>query len=486
MSTETTTWFDDRTWSVSGNKEDILRVAKEQNNSTHKQSSSTSIVYPKSTNEISELLTKNKHVKIAVVCGGHSSSNVATWPIHNDSNEEVIILDMKEMASISVNKQSRQLTVEGGVLLRNLAETCKEEKCALPIGTGDTVGVCGYVLNSGISGYFGKRLGMLGQRVTQLEIVLANGEVKTLSSKSTNEQDKDLFRACLGVGASLGVVTSLTLQMEDDSSFKTGGSLVFACTNKVTAKPFLEKALLFLTKVVLPLPSVSMEIVITSDYTVICTFMFYDTFDGDPEEFVQQLRDDAKACNVQCVADAVTSHSSWFSATSSLWEVIGGMRGEPLVRLDHCIGTVELPSAEVLDFVIEKWVGEFLSNAPLSLVEIRTLGGAGNESNNLISGNAKCLFFADMIVSYDGSGVEPEDKLSISNEVHDIISEAKKIPDLQTDFSGTHCQPDDSVDTLPTGDAIFGSKENHEFVKDVKKRIDPGNMFCFHPFTHLI
>ena len=42
----------------------------------------------------------------------------------------------------------------------------------------------------------------------------------------------------------MGVVTSLTLQMEHESSFKTGGSLVFACTNKVTAKPFLEKALL--------------------------------------------------------------------------------------------------------------------------------------------------------------------------------------------------------------------------------------------------
>ena len=163
MSTNTTTWFDDRTWSVSGNKEDTLRVAKGKN-SINKQSPSISVVYPKSTNEISELLTENQHAKIAVVCGGHSSSNVATWPIHNDSSkEEVIILDMKEMSSISVDKQTKRVTVGGGVLLRNLAETCKEEKCALPIGTGDTVGVCGYVLNSGISGYFGKRLGMLGQ-----------------------------------------------------------------------------------------------------------------------------------------------------------------------------------------------------------------------------------------------------------------------------------------------------------------------------------
>jgi len=319
-----------------------------------------------------------------------------------------------------------------------------------------------------------------------LEIALANGEVKTISSTSTNEQDKDLFRACLGAGAAMGVVTSLTLQMDDDSSFKTGGSLVFACTNKVTAKPFLEKALLFLTKVVLPLPSVSMEIVITSDYTLICTFMFYDTFDGEPEEFVQQLRDDAKACNVPCVADSVTSHGSYFASASSLWEVIGNMKGGPLVRLDHCIGTNRAPSAEVLDFVIEKWVGEFLAMAPLSLVEIRTLGGDGIESNNLPSGNTKCLFFADMIVSYDGSVVKPEDKSIISKEVHDIISEAKKIPSLNVDFSGTHCQPDDSVETLPNGDVIFGSKENYEFVQDVKKKNDPENRFCFHPFTHLI
>ena len=162
MSTETSIWFDDRTWSVSGNKEDALRIAKDQS-IVNKQSSSTSVVYPKSTKEISELLIKYQHTKIAVVCGGHSSSNVATWPIYNDSKEEVIILDMKEMSSISVDKQTKQVTVEGGVLLRQLAETCKEEKCALPIGTGDTVGVCGYVLNSGISGYFGKRLGMLGQ-----------------------------------------------------------------------------------------------------------------------------------------------------------------------------------------------------------------------------------------------------------------------------------------------------------------------------------
>ena len=132
--------------------------------------------------------------------------------------------------------------------LRQLAETCAGAKCALPIGTGPTVGVAGYVLNGGISGYFGRRLGMLGQRVTKLEIVVANGDIRTLSSTSPRsvggeEDDGNFFRACLGAGSAMGVVTSLTLMMEDESSFRTGGSLVFACSSKSNAKSFLTKAL---------------------------------------------------------------------------------------------------------------------------------------------------------------------------------------------------------------------------------------------------
>ena len=43
------------------------------------------------------------------------------------------------------------------------------------------MGVCGYTLNGGLSGYFGKRLGMLGQRVVSLEIVLADGSLSRIS-----------------------------------------------------------------------------------------------------------------------------------------------------------------------------------------------------------------------------------------------------------------------------------------------------------------
>eukprot|EP00985_Skeletonema_marinoi_P026667 scaffold20878_cov66-Skeletonema_marinoi.AAC.1 len=238
-----------------------------------------------------------------------------------------------------------EVTVGGGSTFRQLAQVCADAGGALPIGTGDTVGVCGYTMNGGLSGYFGKRLGMLGQRVIHMEIVLANGTVKSLTPESSGE-DGNLFHACLGAGSAMGVVTSLTFKMEAAASFSTGGSIVVACGNKTSAEPFLKRALHFMKGSVLPTSSCSMEIVIVKDFTVIINFMFYDTFTGNTSSFIQQVRDDAKACNVPIVADDMTSYKTWFEAASSLWDVIAGLKGNPLVRVDHCIGTRSLPSDE--------------------------------------------------------------------------------------------------------------------------------------------
>uniref|UniRef100_A0A7S4MTA8 FAD-binding PCMH-type domain-containing protein n=1 Tax=Odontella aurita TaxID=265563 RepID=A0A7S4MTA8_9STRA len=473
-----TDWFKDKIWSISVNKEAALRECK--------RSASSAVVYPKSAQDISELLASNQEAAVAVVCGGHSSSNVAAWAYVEDGGEDnAIILDMKNMASVTVDKEASEITVGGGSNFRQLAEVCKEAGGALPIGTGDTVGVCGFTVNGGLSGYFGKRLGMLGQRVVNMEIVLANGSVKNLTPASKGD-DGDLFYACLGAGSAMGVVTSLTFKMDAATSLSTGGSIVVACGNKASTKPFLRRALQYMKESVLSTPSCSMEIVIVSDYTVIINFMFYDTFTEEASSFVQQVRDDAQACNVPIVADDVTSHKTWFDAASSLWDVIAGLKGDPLVRADHCIGTRTLPSDEVLDFVVDTWVGDYLEKALLSLVEIRSLGGAAMEGMKLPSGNANAIFFADTIVCYDGSSVSPQDKSSIMQEVHQVIVDARNQSELMVDFSGTHSQSDDPSELLPCGDEIFGGHDNYLTIKKVKQTFDSTNRFRFHPFVHLL
>jgi FAD binding domain len=496
-----TDWFQERCWSISANKE-----AKLQECNRRKPSASISVVYPQSTQEISELLTSSKKdAAVAVVCGGHSSSNVGTWAYFSEAADEdgvvgvdrdsssstqgtqahTIILDMKNMATVTVNKEASEVTVAGGAIMRQLAAACADASTALPIGTGDTVGVLGYTLNGGLSGYFGKRLGMLGQRVTKMEIVLADGTVKYLTPDSPAE-DGDLFLACLGAGSAMGVVTSLTVKMEDAASFSTGGKIVVACGNIASTRPFLRRALQFMKESVLTTSSCSMEIVVVSSYAVVCNFMFYDTFKGEASSFVQQVRDDAAACNVEVVVDDVTSHQTWFDAASSLWGVIAGIKGSPLVRVDHCVGTSSLPSDDVLDFLVEKWVGDYLEKANLSLVEIRSLGAVAMEGRKLPSGNVNALLFADMIVCYDGSSVSAQDKSSIMQEVHQIVVDAKKQGELMVDFSGTHSQSDDPSELLANGDEIFGSHENFELVQKVKRTVDSTNRFRFHPFVHLL
>lgn len=474
-----TDWIENRSWSISINKEAFLPECRHL-------ASANIVVYPNSTQDISELLKSNREAAVAVVGGGDSSSNAATWAyVDSNGSTNTIILDMKNMASVTVDKEESEVTVGGGTIFRQLAEVISEAGGALPIGTGETIGAFGYVLNGGISGYFGKRLGMLGQRVVKMQIVLADGTVKNLTSNSSGE-DGDLFRACLGAGSAMGVVTSMTFKMAVESSFRTGGSIVVACANKESAKYFVRKAVQYMKESVLSTQSCSMEIVITSDYTVICNFMFYDTFDGDESTFVQQVRDDAQASNVTIVNDNVTSHTTWFAAASSLFGVIEGMKGDPLVREDHCIGTNSLPSDKVMDFVVDEWVGDFLEKAPLSIVEIRSLGGAAKEGSELPSGNRNALFFADMIVTYDGSSVSSQNKSSIMQEVHQIIANAKKQGELMVDFSGTHSQSDDPSELLPNGEEIFGSQENYALVQRVKQTFDSNNRFRFHPFVHLL
>ena len=61
-----------------------------------------------------------------------------------------------------------------------------------------------------------------------------------------------------------------------------------------------------------------------------------------------------------------------------MWPVIAGLKGNPLATLQHCMGTRGDPDDAVLDFISNTVVAEVpLDEAALSLVEIRTLGGAG-------------------------------------------------------------------------------------------------------------
>ena len=92
-------------------------------------------------------------VPVAVVCGGHNAGNAATR-----AGAGALVLDLEGMNSVSVDEAVNEVTVGGGAKMRPLVEAVAAAGRSLPVGTGATIGVAGYVLNGGLSGYFGRRL----------------------------------------------------------------------------------------------------------------------------------------------------------------------------------------------------------------------------------------------------------------------------------------------------------------------------------------
>jgi hypothetical protein len=201
---------------------------------------------------------------------------------------------------------------------------------------------------------------------------------------------------------------------------------------------------------------------------------------------VAPIREFAERSGLDIVVDNVTQWTTWMEAASSLWPILFEIKGDLLVTLQHCCGTKSLPSDKVLDFIVDKWLGESpLQLAPMSIIEARTLGGAIREKRALPTGNCHHSFFVDLIVMYDAESVPIEDRKQISDKTASLLQAGKNVESLTVDFSGTHSQPDDQGHSA-IGRDIFGSEASFQNILAVKTRLDPQNRFRFHPFVSIL
>ena len=270
------------------------------------------------------------------------------------ANRDAVILDLGALKSIeievAVGDGGTLVTVGSGVVFRELVEAVKAHGGALPVGTGPGVGVAGYTLNGGLSSYFSRRLGLLGQRAVRMTVVTADGEIRVLTPKD------ELFTAMLGAGSALAIVVDITFRMADASVIQGAEQLVFGFQTRAQAVEFSRKAMQFMKDRVMPNDSVSLEIVVTGTKAIVATTVFYDTFKGSSAEFVEPLESLASSMNLPTLARA--HWASWYEAAAALWPVIAEQKGSPLATSYHCVGTTGIPEDAVLDFVGDVVVGE--------------------------------------------------------------------------------------------------------------------------------
>ncbi len=465
-------WLAQRAYCLSGNK-----VLKPTDGGAIPATTLARHVYrPRSAQEIAELVKASPAtVPIANVCGGHESSNAALF-----ASSEAIVLDLVHLKSIEFHedREGPLVTVGAGVIFRELVEAVKGRRGALPVGTGPDVGVVGYIVNGGLSGYFSRRLGLLGQRVVQLTMVTAAGDIRVLTPND------ELFTAMLGAGSALGIVVDVTIRLENESVLRSAEQRVVGFETREQAVEFCRGAIRIQREQVLPNESVSMELVVTGGKALVATFVFYDTFRGDSAEFVKPLEELAARLKLPTLAQA--HWSSWYEVAAALWPVIAEIKGSPLVMLQHCMGTQGRPEDAILDFISDTVVAEApLDEAKFSIVEIRTLGGAALEKAKLPSGNCHHQFFVDLITLYDAKEKTVQERQAIADLTKRLLGKARQVNGLTVDFSGTHSQPDDAGSHVSPS-VIFGTESMAKSVKELKKQADPGNRFRFHPFAKFV
>lgn len=162
-------------------------------------------------------LARDHGLLLSIKGGGHNMAGTAIA-------ERGLTLDMSRMREIGVDPDARRAQVGPGCLLRDVDRATQAHGLATPLGSfSSEVGVAGLTLGGGL-GYLTRRFGWAADNLEEVEIVTADGQIRTAS----RDEDADLFWALRGGGGNFGVVTRFTFRLHEVGPTVTGGLMVWS------------------------------------------------------------------------------------------------------------------------------------------------------------------------------------------------------------------------------------------------------------------
>jgi len=158
------------------------------------------IAYCRSPHDVATCLAyvRKYDLPVAARCGGHS---YAGW-----SSTTGLVVDVTAMATVQVDTAAGTVTAGAGTRLIDFYNGLAPHGRAVPGGSCPTVGLSGLTMGGGV-GVVSRAYGVTSDNLVQLQIVTADGRIRTCDTRS----DADLFWACRGGGGgNFGVATSFT------------------------------------------------------------------------------------------------------------------------------------------------------------------------------------------------------------------------------------------------------------------------------------
>jgi FAD/FMN-containing dehydrogenase len=155
------------------------------------------------TADVVECITfaRDRGLRLSVRGGGH---NVAG----NAVNDGGLVIDLSDMRGVYVDPEVRTVRAQGGATWGDVDPETQVFGLATPGGVISSTGIAGLTLHGGI-GWLRRKYGLSLDNLLSVEIVTADGQVRTASAT----ENTDLFWAVRGAGSNFGVVTSFEFRV---------------------------------------------------------------------------------------------------------------------------------------------------------------------------------------------------------------------------------------------------------------------------------
>jgi hypothetical protein len=165
-----------------------------------------------------------KGVPMRARSGGHSYAGYST--VSNG-----VMLDLRKLNAIRVNKRGRYATVGAGCQLIDIYRALAAQGVTVPAGSCPSVGVSGVTLGGGM-GLAARNFGLTTDNVLGVQLVTADGRLRQVNARNS----RDLFWALRGGGGgNFGVVTQFTFRIHPIPSRATYFNVTFPWSQAATA-----------------------------------------------------------------------------------------------------------------------------------------------------------------------------------------------------------------------------------------------------------